>query len=135
LRDLDAKDELTTLPHWKAWVLTESVRRTWLVCQGAIAAYVRERDGWNECTGEIKFTACQGLWDASSSGAWAELASGKEPLFVRSLHVDELLSTATATEVDSFSTAFMELLMGKEKIDSWVASKPRIKDTSMTLGA
>lgn len=127
---LDPKDELTSLAHWKAWVLSESVRRTWLVCHSTLAAYFRERDGWNECTGEINFTASQGLWDATSSGAWAELASRREPLFVRSLHVDELLKTAMPTEVDSFSTAFMSLLMGREKLDSWAASPPCIEGTT-----
>ncbi|EEU33758.1 uncharacterized protein NECHADRAFT_56119 [Fusarium vanettenii 77-13-4] len=132
---LDATGELATFPHWRAWVLSESVRRTWLVCHSTLAAYFRERDGWNECTGEIKFTASQGLWDATSSGSWAELACGREPLFVRSLHVDELLTTAVPTEVDSFSTAFMSLLMGREKLDSWAASPPCIDGTAMSLGA
>ncbi|KAH6988844.1 hypothetical protein BKA56DRAFT_574754 [Ilyonectria sp. MPI-CAGE-AT-0026] len=135
LSGLDPKDELTTPPQWKAWILSESVRRTWLVCQSTLAAYFRERDGWNECTGEIRFTACQGLWDATSSGSWAELASGREPLFVKSLHVDELLSTAMPTEVDSFSTVFMTLLMGREKVDSWAASERRIEGASMRVGA
>ncbi|KAH7145807.1 hypothetical protein B0J13DRAFT_328042 [Dactylonectria estremocensis] len=135
LGGLDPRDGLTTLPHWKAWILSESVRRTWLVCQSTLATYFRERDGWNECTGEIKFTACQGLWDATSSGAWAELVSGREPLFVRSLHVDELISTAMPTEVDSFSTVFMTLLMGREKVDSWAASQRLIKGSSIKLGA
>lgn len=119
---LDPSDEMASLPHWKSWILSESVRRTWLVCHSTFAAYFRERDGWNTCTGEIRFTACEGLWDAASSTSWAELASRRDPLFVQSLHVDELLSTAMAMEVDIFSKIFMTLLMGKERIDSWAAN-------------
>ncbi|WYZ34239.1 hypothetical protein EsH8_I_000515 [Colletotrichum jinshuiense] len=113
--------EQTTLSHWKAWILSESVRRTWLTCHSTLAVYFRERDGWNECTGEIKFTASQGLWNAASSRAWAGLVSEREPLFVKSLHVDELLSTAMYSEVDNFSTVLMALLMGREEVDSWAA--------------
>ncbi|CEI67818.1 hypothetical protein FVEN_g9618 [Fusarium venenatum] len=55
-------EECATNPGlWRAWILSESIRRTWLVCQSTMAAYLRERDGWNFSPGEIRFTACQGL--------------------------------------------------------------------------
>ncbi|KAF4334888.1 RNA polymerase ii mediator complex component [Fusarium beomiforme] len=115
----DAMAETLASKHWKAWILSESLRRTWIVCTTTIAAYLRERDGWNECAGEVRYTACQGLWDASSSASWLELGSKQDPLFVRSLHVDELLSNVTPTKVDSFSAALMRLLIEKDKMESW----------------
>ncbi|KAH7205634.1 hypothetical protein BKA60DRAFT_578635 [Fusarium oxysporum] len=115
----DAMAETPTSKHWKAWILSESLRRTWVVCTSTIAAYLRERDGWNECAGEIRYTACQGLWDASSSAMWLQLSSRRDPLFVRSLHVDELLLSVAPTEVDTFSTALMRLLIGRDEMESW----------------
>ncbi|UPL01517.1 hypothetical protein LCI18_012451 [Fusarium solani-melongenae] len=117
--DAGSVNEALASQHWKAWILSESLRRTWLVCTSMIAAYLRERDGWNECAGEIRFTACSELWDSSSSGTWAELISKRDPLFVRSLHVDELLSSVSPTEVDSFSITLMRLLITGERMDSW----------------
>jgi hypothetical protein len=115
-------DQGVAMRHWKAWILTESVRRTWLVCTSTLAAYFRQRDGFNQCIGEIRFTASKGLWEATSLAMWARLASTKDPLFVHSLHVDELLSTARYSDVGDFTTTFMTLLMGTEKVRSWAAS-------------
>ncbi|RGP66577.1 hypothetical protein FLONG3_8773 [Fusarium longipes] len=114
----DAVAETLASNHWKAWILSESLRRTWIICTSTVAAYLRERDGWNECAGEVRYTACQGLWDASSSAMWLELSSKQDPLFVRSLHVDELLIKGTPDEMDSFSAALILLLVGRDKMES-----------------
>ncbi|KAF4962140.1 hypothetical protein FSARC_9757 [Fusarium sarcochroum] len=119
LSEPDAMAETLTSKNWKAWVLSESLRRTWIVFISTIAAYLTERDGWSECSGEIRFTTRRGLWDASSSAMWLELSSKRDPLFIRSLHVDELLLNAGPTEVDSFAVALMRLLIGKDDMDSW----------------
>lgn len=119
LSEPDAMAETLASKHWKAWILSESLRRTWLVCTSTIASYLRERDGWNECAGEIRYTACRGLWDASSSAMWLDLSSKRDPLFVRSLHVDELLLKVAPTEVDDFSAVLMRLLISKDVMESW----------------
>jgi hypothetical protein len=104
---------------WRAWVLAESVRRTWMITHYTQCVYLTLRDGWAECMGGIMFTARQGLWDAASSIQWAEVARHKDPLFIPTLHMDRLLAGTQASEVDEFSSHVMSVIWGSERIEAW----------------
>ncbi|THC94936.1 hypothetical protein EYZ11_005575 [Aspergillus tanneri] len=52
---------------WHAWILAESVRRTWLVAQMLHAIYVTMQHPVADCPGGITFTVRRGAWEASSA--------------------------------------------------------------------
>ncbi|CAK7232379.1 hypothetical protein SCUCBS95973_008240 [Sporothrix curviconia] len=66
---------------WYLWILTESIRRTWLIGGGLEAIYSMLQRGWYPCPGGVMFTTRQGVWDAPSALAWEEtcFAAGKTP--------------------------------------------------------
>lgn len=100
---------------WRRWVLSESVRRIWLLVNFMHGAYLTLRDGWTECTGAPKFTARRGLWDATSSTDWAEALHDNEPLFTPFLQIDRLVSLTNA-EIDDFSTDMLIASVGPQKV-------------------
>ncbi|KAK0380093.1 hypothetical protein CLIM01_02567 [Colletotrichum limetticola] len=65
---------------WNLWVLSESVRRTWIIVVCTLGVYNALKGKWGECSGGALFTARAGLWDAPSAPRWAALCrvtSGK----------------------------------------------------------
>ncbi|KAK1659534.1 hypothetical protein BDP55DRAFT_733171 [Colletotrichum godetiae] len=58
---------------WNLWVLSESVRRTWIIVVCTLGVYNALKGKWGECSGGALFTARAGLWDAPSAPRWAAL--------------------------------------------------------------
>ncbi|KAJ9156287.1 hypothetical protein NKR23_g1144 [Pleurostoma richardsiae] len=118
LADAESDDEGTGL--WRAWVVAESVRRTWIVVTLMLNVYVTRQQGWAECNGGVMFTTRKGLWDASSASSWLEQAQEVDPLFVPSLKVDELFVKERACDVDEFALKLLPLLSSADKVETWV---------------
>jgi hypothetical protein len=106
----------------RAFVICESIRRTCLLCSMTIGIMRALRGDWTVgCGGDIQFTARAGLWDAESSGGWADVARSTDPLFGYSLSGEEMAKRGVrADEVDEFARLLYGLTWGPDKVESWV---------------
>jgi hypothetical protein len=105
---------------WKQWILTESVRRTHILADSLANLYQTMSKGWVECNGAVMLTARSGLWEADSSIKWLELTCAKSPLLVPCLQPELLMSQYAADEVDDLVKVFWKILVGVDKIQSWI---------------
>ncbi|KAK1570234.1 uncharacterized protein LY79DRAFT_570126 [Colletotrichum navitas] len=124
----------TDLMVWKLWVLSESIRRTWILVSCAIGIYYALKGRWGECAGYAQFTARAGLWDAMSAPQWAAmrrkdlarkdgnpaLAGDTEPdFFIPSVHGERLLREVAAAEVDEFTRHVLTAMWGIDRVEDW----------------
>ncbi|TGJ79118.1 hypothetical protein E0Z10_g9650 [Xylaria hypoxylon] len=108
---------------WRAWIVAESVRRTWQVTNFVQEAYQFFKRGWSECPGRLPSTMRKALWDAPSAYSWTrELKGGKNPLLVPLVRLEEILSQISPAEVDDLNIAAIGLY-GMEKVDQWLEGK------------
>lgn len=114
-----ADDGDPTTQLWRLWILSESIRRTWLITTSMQTIFLTLRDEYAACPGGLPCTARQGLWDASSSSAWAEVVQRSDPIFVTCLQADQILSTNKAGDIDCFSTMLLQSVCGVEKVENW----------------
>ncbi|KAH6692591.1 hypothetical protein F5X68DRAFT_259220 [Plectosphaerella plurivora] len=115
----------TVVSEWKAWILSESIRRLWITATLMEAAFLIWHQGSSVCPGSIGFTGRSGLWDASSPHSWQEHLQGsstaKNPVFCRRL--DRLIDEAKPSDVDEFTQALLTYGRGREDVEDWVASE------------
>ncbi|KAF7562313.1 hypothetical protein G7046_g1831 [Stylonectria norvegica] len=103
---------------WHAWILSESVRRTWGMSMMVQAGYELLKTGNGPCHGGVRTTTKRGIWDAESALTWMKLCSEGSVGFLHRNDTEALL-TGAADEVDEFSLVIMELDFGKERMDAW----------------
>lgn len=96
---------------WKKWILSESVRRVWLLVNFMHGAYLTLRDGRADCPGAPRFTARRGMWDAASSEDWAAVMHSEGPLFTSLTQIDGPVSLAKS-EIDGFSAHILVASVG-----------------------
>lgn len=113
---------------WRSWVLSESIRRTWLLATSMIGVYLTIRQSWAECQGGIQFTASTNIWDAKSASSWAKECQNADPLFICSLDGESLFRTAKAVEVDEMARNLFTIMWGAERVEAWVARTASDKD-------
>ncbi|CAH0017850.1 unnamed protein product [Clonostachys rhizophaga] len=110
---------------WKAWALSESIRRTWIVANLLEAAFLIQKQGFAICPGSIGFTGKSGMWNASSPHEWLRSVQAKTTtnlvVFCRGL--DKLLTNGKPPDVDEFSQALLTYGCGREAVVDWLASQ------------
>jgi hypothetical protein len=111
----------TVLREWQAWVLSESVRRTWLLGTGFHAAYEGLTFGWTSCGGDLALTTRRGLWDAKGPHAWSKLCLEKDVRFLGRFCGEWLFGTPP-DEVDEFARMMLEITYGPDRMVAWLAS-------------
>ncbi|KAL7955620.1 hypothetical protein V8C34DRAFT_327044 [Trichoderma compactum] len=99
-----------------------SVRRAWKVSAYMRCIYYVFCDGTAPCEGTIDFTARRGLWDATSAAVWRRLLEQKDHLFAVPFASSWLLDATTPKDIDAFGLATMNISVGSDKLDSWVAN-------------
>lgn len=109
---------------WDAWVLAESVRRTWIVVNYTHGVYNTLRDGQGSCPGSIAYTLRRGLWDAITPAEWDRLAGTHDPLFMRSDPPNMLFAKASPREVDEFGLSIVSIMWDSRRIDAWFTKAP-----------
>ncbi|KAL5611142.1 hypothetical protein FOBRF1_007259 [Fusarium oxysporum] len=82
-----AVGELDPIPGlYRSFILSESIRRTWLLCNIATGVYSGLKGGVIESYGgDIHITTQAKFWEASSSARWEAVARHTDPLFIYSL--------------------------------------------------
>jgi hypothetical protein len=109
-------------PVWSAWILAESIRRTWMMVVLTQCVYRFLQQGLTACPGVVMFTARAGLWDAPSALLWSEACRGRDMLFMSGTDVDRLLSDTCPDEVDGFVHFALPAMCRPEKIARWSAA-------------
>ncbi|TPX10338.1 uncharacterized protein E0L32_008743 [Thyridium curvatum] len=104
---------------WRMWVVTESVRRTFLAAKILVGVYLTIRDGCCECAGSTYFTSRKSLWDAPSAYVWSKICQDNGPLFVELATSDILFTRARPAEIDEFCRLAMSVTFGLEAVEAW----------------
>lgn len=121
------------LAAWYLWIVSESVRRTWLVVTCTVDVYLALKGGDQvACNpGGVKFTARAGLWDAPSPARWSALCrelstKGEESddldggaYFLQLFDSDELFASAAAADVDEFARLLYTVVWGLGRVEGW----------------
>jgi hypothetical protein len=117
VRGIDPVPEL-----YRAFILSESVRRTWLLCNLATGVYSSLKGEFTEtCGGDIHITTYAELWEAPSSARWEAIARHNDPLFIYSLRGQTLVERGvSASQVDEFARHLFTVMWGMEKVESWI---------------
>ncbi|CEI62042.1 hypothetical protein FVEN_g3075 [Fusarium venenatum] len=119
---LDVMFDGDTTPRlWRSWVLSESIRRIWLMTTSTIGVYLTLRQKWAECHGGIYFTARKDLWQAKSASSWAYACQSSSPLFICSLECESLFLTAKAPDIDELLINMFTIMWGIERVENWFA--------------
>ncbi|KAI1196822.1 hypothetical protein F5X97DRAFT_304067 [Nemania serpens] len=109
---------------WDAWVLAESIRRTWIVVNYTHSVYKTLRDGLGSCPGSIAYTLRRGLWDAMTPAEWYRLANSQDPLFMRSDPPHMLFAKASPQDVNEFGLSIVSIMWDSRRIESWFTKAP-----------
>lgn len=104
---------------WHAWILAESLRRTWIVGRGLYSTYHALQRGLAKCPGTMMMTARQGMWDAPSSYAWMKQVAQKNVWFIEGTTLERLFVEANPDEVDEFTKCCLEITYGLERMERW----------------
>ncbi|TRX98680.1 hypothetical protein FHL15_000022 [Xylaria flabelliformis] len=98
---------LSTKFAWQAWIIAESVRRTWQTTGVVQAVYQFFKRGWSECPGHLPSTLRKALWDAPSAYSWTKALRGdRDPLLLLMVKLDEIYSRIPE-DVDDFNMAII----------------------------
>ncbi|KAH7126071.1 hypothetical protein EDB81DRAFT_910894 [Dactylonectria macrodidyma] len=113
-------DTVSGLYH--AFVLSEAIRRTWLLCRIATGAYYGHKGEYSAgCVGDTHITTRAKIWDASSPARWEALVHDQDPLFIYSLHGQSLTGRGIeASQVDEFARLLFTMMWGMDKVEDWV---------------
>ncbi|KAK8063038.1 hypothetical protein PG997_015135 [Apiospora hydei] len=104
---------------WKLWILTESIRRTWLASNLVMELYHYVKHGWSRCPGSIPFTMRAGLWDAGTAAGWFGMQRKQDALFVHIFQHPEMMESVSPEQVDEFGHAILGITWGLEKTARW----------------
>ncbi|KAF6826563.1 RNA polymerase ii mediator complex component [Colletotrichum plurivorum] len=120
------------LAAWYLWIVSESVRRTWLAVTCTVDVYLALKGGdrvaaWQNPGGGVKFTARAGLWDAPSPARWSALYRKLEEsddsdggaYFLQSFDSDKLFVNAAAADVDEFARLLYTVVWGLDRVEGW----------------
>ena len=111
---------MDSLEHpWYLWILSESIRRTWLVATSIQGVYFMMQRGWHPCPGGVMVTTRQGIWSAKGSQAWEKLCTEKDVGFLRRFEIERLFLEARPQDVDEFTQVMMEITYGSEPFERW----------------
>jgi hypothetical protein len=104
---------------WLAWVMAESVRRTWLTGMGVYHVYFGLQQRWVNCAGGIMFTNSEGLWEAKTASAWKKLCSEKDIIFMERFEAERLFLDSSPSDIDEFGKTMMGITFGANRLESW----------------
>lgn len=102
---------------WHSWILSESIRRTWIIASGVQGIYLYMQQGFNgACQGGMMFTTRQGVWEAQSASAWDKIYSESDAGLTKITELDRLLTENGLNNVDSFAKVVLMVTLGTERV-------------------
>ncbi|KAJ4251546.1 hypothetical protein NW762_011536 [Fusarium torreyae] len=104
---------------WHAWILSESVRRTWCVSVGLLSGYELLKTEAGPCHGTLPITTRKGLWEAESAFVWTKMCAESNIGFMCRNDHEKMIAEMSADEVDPFALCIMELDIGPDRMARW----------------
>ncbi|KAL9057554.1 MAG: hypothetical protein Q9162_002287 [Coniocarpon cinnabarinum] len=104
---------------WHAWILSESLRRTFLVASAAQGIYLSHFDGIAHCLGGMMFTSRRGFWDAPTAAVWLSRCKEVYGGLVRLTEMEKLFETLEPRELDDFARVMLGVTFGAERVGAW----------------
>lgn len=113
------KGPVNTENIWRAWILAESVRRTWQVGKGLQAVYLLIQQGWAYCPGGTMFTTREGVWEADTAFAWEKICSEVDVQLVKRFDIERHFTEASPADINEFGKMMLESTFGTERMGRW----------------
>lgn len=104
---------------WFAWILAESIRRTWLMVSGIQGVYEMVQKASAHCMGAMVLTTRVGFWEASTSLAWEKKCSEAYGGLVKMNEAGALLAHVGIEDINEFTKLALELTHGSEQMERW----------------
>lgn len=105
--------------QWYLWILSETIRRVWLVAVSLSSIFSALQKGWGTCPGGIMHTNRIGLWNAASATEWEKQCTGKSAVSLHLFGCPKLFDDTEPTDIDEFGTAMLDMTFNKDLLDSW----------------
>jgi hypothetical protein len=104
---------------WYSWILTESIRRTWLVIAGLHGIYKLISHSTSTCMGGTMFTTRRGFWEAPSAAVWEKRCTDTYAGMVRLTEVDKMFALVPKEEICEFARTVLSCTYGVEQVEKW----------------
>jgi hypothetical protein len=105
--------------QWYLWILSESIRRTWLVAVSLSAVFAALQQRWAACPGGIMYTNRRGLWDAASATEWEKRCRKGDVMFLQRFDCARVFDDAKPVDIDEFGTAMLGMTFDEELVEKW----------------
>ena len=105
--------------QWYLWILSESVRRTWLVAISLSPVFSALQQRWAPCAGGGMYTNRSGLWNAASATEWEKQCSERNVAFLQRVECARLFDDAKPADIDEFGTAMLDITFHEELVEKW----------------
>ncbi|CAG5188837.1 uncharacterized protein ALTATR162_LOCUS12042 [Alternaria atra] len=105
--------------QWYLWILSESIRRTWLVAASLSPVFSALQQRWAACPGGVMYTNRSGLWNASSAAEWERQCLEKNVAFLQRFECARLFHYARPADVDKFGVAMLEMTFSEDLLENW----------------
>jgi len=105
--------------QWYLWILSESIRRTWLVAVSLSPVFSALQQRWSACPGGVMYTNRSGLWNASSATEWEKQCLGRNVAFLQRFECARLFDDAEPADIDEFGTAMLDMTFNGELLEKW----------------
>ncbi|KAL4726616.1 hypothetical protein ACLX1H_005504 [Fusarium chlamydosporum] len=104
---------------WHAWILSESIRRTWCVAMGLQSGYELLKTESGPCYGTLPITMRKGLWTADNAFSWTKMCAESNVGFLCRNEHEKILSEMSADDIDPFALCMMDLDIGPDRMARW----------------
>lgn len=104
---------------WHIWILTESIRRTFLLIAGIQGIYLLIQKRIGSCLGAPVFTSRTGFWEAETAAVWEQRCMESYAGMVRLTQVEDLFEMVPKTEISEFARVVFECTYGVEQVEEW----------------
>lgn len=105
--------------QWYLWILSESIRRTWLVAVSLSAVFLTLQQRWPACPGGVMYTNRSGLWNAASATEWERQCMERNVWFLQRFESASLFDDSNPEDIDEFGTAILDMTCHRELLERW----------------
>lgn len=105
--------------QWYLWILSESIRRTWLVAVSLSPVFTALQQRWSACPGGVMYTNRSGLWNAASATEWEKQCLERNVAFLQRFECARLFDDAEPADIDEFGTAMLDMTFNEELLEKW----------------
>ncbi|KAN0090010.1 hypothetical protein V8E51_018589 [Hyaloscypha variabilis] len=105
--------------QWYLWILSESIRRSWLVAVSLSPVFSTLQQRWAVCPGSVMYTNHSCLWNAASATEWEKQCLGSNLAFLQRFECDRLLDDAEPADIDEFGMAMLDMTFSRESLEKW----------------